>query len=104
MLFLFYLPILPMSGQAFYWSMILVLFAMVWTDFNVVYWDEAPMLLYLDYTNENNNMLYNYIGIILIFNVLYPNTNNIGASSQYTFVNVKSSPYIEANKTQIIDQ
>ena len=35
---------------------------------------------------------------------MYPNTNNIGASSQYTFVNVKSSPYIEANKTQIVDQ
>ena len=31
----FYLPILPMSGQAFYWSTILVLFALVWTDFNV---------------------------------------------------------------------
>ena len=34
MLFLFYLPILPMSGQ-FYWSTILVLFALEWTDFNV---------------------------------------------------------------------
>ena len=35
MLFPFYLLILPMSGQAFYWSAILVLFASVWTDFNV---------------------------------------------------------------------
>ena len=35
MLFLFYLPISPMSGQAFYWSTILVLFTLVWTDFNV---------------------------------------------------------------------
>ena len=35
MLFLFYLPILPMSGQAIYWSKILVLFALEWTDFNV---------------------------------------------------------------------
>ena len=40
MLLLFYLPILPMSGQAFYWSAILVLFALVWTDFNV---DECIM-------------------------------------------------------------
>ena len=35
MLFLFDLPILRMSGQAFYWSTILALFALVWTDFNV---------------------------------------------------------------------
>ena len=29
----FYLPISPMSGQVFYWSTIL--FALVWTDYNV---------------------------------------------------------------------
>ena len=33
-----------------------------------------------------------------------PNTNNIGASSQYTFVNVKSSPYVKATKTKIVDR
>ena len=47
MLFLFYLPILPMSGQAFYRSTILVLVALIYglllTLMNV-YWDEAPML------------------------------------------------------------
>ena len=35
MLFLFYSLISQMSGQVFYWSTILVLFALVWTDFNV---------------------------------------------------------------------
>ena len=35
MLFLFYLPLLPVSGQAFCWSAILVLFALEWTNFNV---------------------------------------------------------------------
>ena len=35
MLFLFYLLLSPMSGQAFHWSKILVLFALVWSDFNV---------------------------------------------------------------------
>ena len=43
----FYLPILPMSGQAFYRSTIWVLFASIYglllTLMNV-YWDEAPML------------------------------------------------------------
>ena len=47
MLFLFYLPILPMSGQAFYWSTIWVLFASIYgllLTLTNVYWDEAPML------------------------------------------------------------
>ena len=31
----FYLLILPMYGQVFYWSTILILVALVWTDFTV---------------------------------------------------------------------
>ena len=47
MLFLFYLPILPMSGEAFYRSTILVLVALIYgllLTLTNVYWDEAPML------------------------------------------------------------
>ena len=50
----FYLPILPMSGQAFYWSMIWVLFASIYgliLTLTNVYWDEAPMLFVFGFDN-----------------------------------------------------
>ena len=51
-LFLLYSLILPMSGQVFYWSTILVLIALVWTDFTldkcILGWGFS-VLLYLDY-------------------------------------------------------
>ena len=49
MLFLFYLLILPMSGQAFYWSTILVLFALVWTDLNVDEYIIGMRMMYLEF-------------------------------------------------------
>ena len=48
MLFLFYLPILPMTGQTFYRSTILVWVALIYgllLMLTNVYWDEAPMLI-----------------------------------------------------------
>ena len=60
----------------------------------------------LEFPDPQCQISYETFGLLFVFDIPTPNpnTNNIGASSQYTFVYVKSSPYIEANKTQIVDQ
>ena len=63
MLFLFYLPILPMSGQAFYRSTILVLVALIYgllLTLTNVYWDEAPMLFVFGSGGQAINMIFTY--------------------------------------------
>ena len=44
MLLLSYLLVLPMIEQVFYWSMILILIVLLWTDFTV----DGASMLYLD--------------------------------------------------------
>ena len=60
----------PFNGGSmlflFYWSTILVLFAFVWSDLTNVYWDEAPVLLHLDFSvgpNPNTTTLEPHLNI-----------------------------------------
>ena len=79
MLFLFNLPILPMSGQAFYQSTILVLFALIYGLLTLtnVYWDEAPMLFVFGFETYSTcstfwSILF-HCGFGKPFQILYPN-------------------------------